>query len=296
MPFGLKSASNTFIRGMTQVLQPVRDFTEPFVDDMAVVSEDWETHLSHLDKYVQIIEDTGLTLNLKKCNFAQSKIKFVGHIVGSGCIEPDPSKIATIKDIQPPTTKKDVRRIMGFFSYFRSFIPALAETTRIITDLTRNDVPSKVPWESKHQQALDKLKEDLSKATQLHTIDFSKDFGLSVDASATAVGCCLFQCTASGIEQPIAFASSKLSDTQMRWSTIEREAFAVIWALKRFRSWIFLSKINVYSDHNPLTYLTEASPKSAKLARWALALQEFNVHFRYRPGRKNIVADFLSRL
>jgi transposase InsO family protein/ribosomal protein L21E len=296
MPFGLKSASNTFIRAMTQVLHPVRSFTEPFVDDMAVVSMNWNEHLEHLEKFLQTIEETGLTLNLKKCNFAQNKIKFVGHIVGSGCIEPDPGKIATINDIKPPTTKKDVRRIMGFFSYFRNFIPALAEKARVLTDLTRDNVPTKVPWEQKHQEALDKLKDDLSKATQLHTIDFTKDFGLSVDASATAVGCCLFQWTEEGQEKPIAFASLKLTNTQMHWSTIEREAFAVIWALKRFRSWVFLSKIIIYSDHNPLSYLTDASPKSAKLTRWALALQEFNVDFRYRPGRQNTVADFLSRL
>lgn len=88
----------------------------------------------------------------------------------------------------------------------------------------------------------------------------------------------------------------KLSPTQTRWSTIEREAFAVIWALKKFRSWIFLSKIVVFSDHNPLLYLTESAPKSAKLARWALALQDFNIDFRYRAGRKNVAADFLSRM
>jgi hypothetical protein len=88
----------------------------------------------------------------------------------------------------------------------------------------------------------------------------------------------------------------KLSMTQSRWSTIEREAFAVIWALKKFRSWIFLSRIVIFSDHNPLSFLTEAAPKSAKLTRWALALQEFNVDFRYRSGRRHAAADFLSRI
>jgi hypothetical protein len=88
----------------------------------------------------------------------------------------------------------------------------------------------------------------------------------------------------------------KLPATQSRWSTIEREAFAVIWALRKFRSWIFLSKVVGFSDHNPLSYLTEAVPKSAKLARWALALQEYNIDFRYRSDRKNAAADFLSRI
>ena len=129
-----------------------------------------------------------------------------------------------------------------------------------------------------------------------HTIDFKNDSGLLVDSDAIAIGCCLIQWTDGGAEKPIAFASMKLSATQARWSTIEREAFAVIWALRKFRSWLFLSKVIVFSDHNPLTFLTESAPKSSKLARWALALQEFNVDFRYRCGRKNVAADFLSRL
>ena len=130
----------------------------------------------------------------------------------------------------------------------------------------------------------------------MHSIDFAKPFGLLVDASQYAVGACLIQWTDEDQELPIAFASMKLSAVQSRWSTIEREAFAVIWALKRFRPWIFLSPITVFSDHNPLSYLTETTPKSAKLTRWALSLQEFNLTFKYRAAGKNVAADFLSRV
>ena len=296
MPFGLKSSGNTFMRCMSKVLYPIRSFTETFVDDMAVLSMTWPEHMEHLEKFLKTIKDSGLTLNLKKCSLGQGKVPFLGHVVGSGKIEPDPVKIATVSSLQPPTTKKEVRRLIGFFSYFRNFIPSLAETARVITDLTQKSVSNKVPWRSEHQNALDKLKSDLCNATALSVIDYTKDFGLLVDASATAVGCCLIQWDDQDNEKPIAFASLKLSPTQTRWSTIEREAFAVIWSLRRFRSWIFLSKIIVFSDHNPLSFLTEAAPKSAKLARWALALQEFNIDFRYRAGRRNAAADFLSRL
>jgi hypothetical protein len=296
LPYGLKSASNTFIRCISRILHPIRSFTEPFVDDMAVFSMTWQDHLNHLEKYLHTIKESGFTLSLKKCSFAQSKATFVGHVVGSGLIEPDPRKIAAVAYIKPPTTKKDVRSLIGFFSYFRNFIPSFAETSRVLTDLTQKNVPNKVPWGPEAQRALDKLKADLCNTTALHAIDYSRDFGLLVDASASTIGCCLIQWTDDGVEKPIAFASMKLSPTQTRWATIEREAFAVIWALRKFRSWLFLSKVTVFSDHNPLTFLTESAPKSAKLARWALALQEFNIDFRYRCGRKNAAADFLSRM
>ena len=83
---------------------------------------------------------------------------------------------------------------------------------------------------------------------------------------------------------------------QCAWSTIEREAYAALMALQKYRNWIFESEVTVHSDHNPLLYLTESVPKSAKLMRWALALQEFSVTFKYRAGPNNVAADCLSRL
>ena len=84
---------------------------------------------------------------------------------------------------------------------------------------------------------------------------------------------------------------------QKAWSTIEKEAYAAIWALQKFRNWIFGQPATVInSDHNPLTYITESSTKSAKLMRWLLSLQSYNVTFKYKEGRKNVVADCLSSL
>jgi len=97
--------------------------------------------------------------------------------------------------------------------------------------------------------------------------------------------------------RPIAFTSQKLS-TQKAWPTIEKEAYAAIWALDKFSNWILGQPVTLYSDHNPLTYLTEATSKSPKLMRWALALQQYNVTFQYKESQKNIVAaaDCLSSL
>ena len=97
-------------------------------------------------------------------------------------------------------------------------------------------------------------------------------------------------------EKPIAFASCKLTATQSAMSTIEREAYAVICALRKFRNFVFSTEVTIYSEHNPLMYLRECAPKSAKLTRWALGLQEFNIVWSYRPGSRNQAADCLSRL
>jgi len=84
--------------------------------------------------------------------------------------------------------------------------------------------------------------------------------------------------------RPIAFASQKLTPMQKAWSTIEKEAFAAIWALDKFRNWNFGQHVTLYSDHNPLTYLTDVTSKSSKMRRWALALQQYDVTFRYKES------------
>jgi len=115
------------------------------------------------------------------------------------------------------------------------------------------------------------------------------------DASGKAVGATLGQLDEQGVEQPLAFASQKLSDTQISWSTIEREAYAVIWALNRFRDLIFGSRVLIFCDHNPLQYIRKCAPKSAKLLRWSLTFQEFDLKFHYKKGSHNVLADLWSR-
>jgi hypothetical protein len=119
---------------------------------------------------------------------------------------------------------------------------------------------------------------------------------VTVDASDYAVAGYLSQVEGDGLEHPLSFYSIKLNGAQKAWATVHKEAFAVIAALKKFRNWVFGAEINVYSDHNPLTFITEGAPKNAKLMRWCLALQEFNINFHYLRGRLNVAADCLSRL
>jgi RNase H-like domain found in reverse transcriptase len=99
------------------------------------------------------------------------------------------------------------------------------------------------------------------------------------------------------LEKPIAFSSQKLTESQIHaWSITEKEAYAVIHAPQKFSDWILFSKVSIYSDHNPLAYITESAPKSPRLTRWALSLQELNITFFYRPAHLNFPAYCISRL
>ena len=174
-PFGQNGSGNSFVRAVQQVLYPIRDITSSFVDDIAVHSGEFEQHLIYFEKFPKIIKKSVFTLNLKKCRFAQSQVKYLGHIIGSGIRKPGDEKVDTVKYMYIPETKKKVRISIGFFSYFRDYIPNFAEIAQPLTDLTGKRVPNRVPWGEK-ENLFEKLKEELCKATKqsMSIADFSK--------------------------------------------------------------------------------------------------------------------------
>jgi len=139
----MKSSGSTFVRAIQQVLCPLKQFADSYVDDMTVFSDGWRLHLHHLTNYLQRICECGLTLNLKKCSFAQSEVQFCGHLIGSGKRRADPEKIAAVRDMKVPETKTQVSQILGFFSWFTDYIPDFATHAKPLTDLTAKRVPSK---------------------------------------------------------------------------------------------------------------------------------------------------------
>ena len=106
-----------------------------------------------------------------------------------------------------------------------------------------------------------------------------------VDASLHTLSAVLTQTDDDGTVLPVAFSSTKLSQAQMAWSTIEQEAYSVLVALKKYRNWIFGTQVTVYSDHNPLQYLIESAPKSTKLMRGLWLFKSFLSHLSIKVGR-----------
>ena len=163
---------------------------DSYVDDMLVFSNGaWHLHIKHLRLFLQAIEKSQLTLNLKKCHFGLSQVSFVGHLIGSGMHDLDPEKVKAVDEILTLKTKSDLTKILGFFSYFRSYIPNYAHIAQLLTELTTNRYSAVLPWGNVHSNALQLLKSKLSEATKLHVIQYNKPFGLAVDTSKTAVGC-----------------------------------------------------------------------------------------------------------
>jgi hypothetical protein len=295
MPFGLKTAGNTFQRVMDILLAPLVEFASAYIDDTIVHSDSWQRHLCDLRAVFEAFSAAGMTLKLSRCVFAKPSVKFIGHEVGSGKRAAVRSKVETIKAIPEPHTKKLLRSFLGMINFYRNYIPGYSELALPLTDLTKSSQGNAIRFGEKERAAFLSLKDNLCKSVSLHSPRQDRPFIVRTDASNYAVAACLSQKNDDGSEFPIAFASAKLTDVQTRWSTIEKESYAVIFALQKFDPLVFGCRIELFSDHNPLRYLVSCAPKSAKLTRWALSLSRYDISVNHIKGVDNVVADFLSR-
>ena len=137
MPFGLKNAGATFVRAVRTVLRPIQAFCDSYVDDIGLGSSDWRFHLGHTREFLLIMRKTGMTLNLAKCEFGKAEVKFVGRLVGSGTHRADPQRLEGLAQMNPPRTKKELKKLLGAFGYYREYIPQFADIAKPLTDLTQ---------------------------------------------------------------------------------------------------------------------------------------------------------------
>ena len=245
---------------------------------------------------MQVFLDSGMTLKIKKCFFGRPRVRFLGHIVGSGYISVVPSKAEAIKVLPEPTTKKLLRGFLGMCGYYRSFLPCFSEIALPLTELTRGGHKGRISFDDSQRAAFVQLKDMLVSSTSLSSPVYDRPFLVQCDASDYAVGCCLAQLDDAGHERPLAFASAKFDDTQRRWSVLEKKAYAIVYAMKQFDHIIFGSRVELYTDYDPLQYIVNNSPKCMKLTRWALHLSRYDLKVHHKSGNLNINADCLSRL
>jgi hypothetical protein len=181
------------------------------------------------------------------------------------------------------------------FRFYCHLIPRFSEICLPLSDLTCKGKSNNVAFNDVEREAFLQLKQALIHAACVYAPDYNKSFIVACDASDRAVAGCLSQMDDSGIERPIAFVSAKLNPTQSRWSTIEKESYACLFALKSFDIYIFGSKVDLITDNNPLVYLARCSPRSPKLERWILGIQRWDINMQHRAGKLNVVPDCLSR-
>lgn len=324
IPFGLSSAPAEFQRSMEECLLGLRDeICLPYLDDNLVHSKTFEDHLNDLRRVLQRYESHGVKLTPRKCELFKDQVRFLGRLVTKDGYTMDPADIAPVQALkeQKPTTVGDVRRLLGFISYYRNYIPNFSRIAAPLYNLLSVDKVQKnrprqrkmqkqtkggqlssshpVSWTQEHQQVLRKLIDFLSEPPVLGYPDFEQTFLLHCDASQQGLGAVLYQ-KQQGKLRVIAYGSRTLTAPEKNYHlhSGKLEFLALKWAIcERFRDYLYYSPpFLVYTDNNPLTYVLTTAKLNATTHRWVAELADFQFTIKYRPGRANRDADGLSRM
>lgn len=164
------------------------------MDDIIVFGKDPGEHNTHLEEVLKRIQSAGVTLNLQKCEFSKSSLKYLGHIIDEKGIQADPDKTTAIQEMEPSKTVSELRCFLGKVNQFprnASFMQPLRELLNKRASRT---------WNFAQDQAFDRVKLELSKPTVLALYDPDADTKITADAqkavseSTSSRPCLLYTC------------------------------------------------------------------------------------------------------
>lgn len=294
LPMGLINSPAGFMRTMNNILSGLTDLLcFVYLDDIVVWGINLQDHNHNLDVVFKRLSDNGVKLEPDKCEFLKREIQYLGHIISQKGVQPDKNKTEKIKTYPTPTNIKEIQQFLGLVGYYRKFIKGFANIARPLSELTMKDKP--FTWTDRQQEAFKTLREALTEQPILQFPDFSKPFSITCDASGIALGAILNQ-EKDGEQLPVHYISRTLNKAETRYSTIERELLACVYATKMFRPYIFGTAFKIYTDHLPLTYLKNTSDLGTRLTKLRTKLFEYNCEILYVKGKDNVVADSLSRI
>ena len=294
VPFGLCNAPATFSRLMDRVLAGLYWETCLFyLDDIIVFSSTWEEHLARLREVFERLRHAKLKLGAAKCTFAAKEVSYLGHRVTEEGQLPDPSLLAAIRDIPPPTTATEVRSFLGLAGYYRRYVKGFAAIAAPLFALTRKE--ALFHWSEDCQAAFNQLKTRPTTSPITAFPDFSQAFRLYTDASTAGLGAILAQ-VREGKERIICCASRALNKAEKSYPATKLECLVIVWAVAKFRPYLMAMPFEVYTDHYALQWLKTMRTGSALLHRWSAALEEYDFTVRHRPGKIQTHVDGLSRL
>jgi len=294
VPFGHVDSSAVMSRALTAALVGVLGVCALlYIDDIVVYSRNEAEHFQHLEDVFLKLRNAGLRVKITKCDFFRDKIQFLGHTISKDGVQVDVTKEDQINSFPRPENKRDIKRFLGFFGYYRSFVVNYAKVTRPLVQLLKDD--ASFIWGPEQENAFQQTKRMILSRVILSFPDYSEPFYVVTDASEYAIGAALMQMKGNKLF-PITFASKVLNPTEARRPIIRKEAYAIVFALKKFRYIILGYKIIILTDCKPLKFIfSRKLPSDAVLARHACFAQEYVPEVRYIPGRANIFADLLSR-
>ena len=289
LPFGVTNGVSAFQRSIDYIIEK-ENLTDTFVyvDNVTICGKNQEEHDYNLQKFYKIAKQYNITLNENKSIISSSSITLLGYTIENNQIAPDYQRLKPLLEMPPPLNLKSQKRIVGMFSYYCKFIKKFSDKILLLNQNKEFPLPPSV------LKSFQTLKNDLKDAT-LITVDPNKEFEVETDASNYCIAATLNQ---EG--RPIAFFSRTLNTNEIKHHAVEKEAAAIVEALRKWRHFLLGRHFKVITDQKSISFIFDNKRKSKikndKICRWRIELSQYNFTIVYRPGPENIAADTFSRI
>ena len=298
IPYGLNNSGAYFQEAIDQILANI-PMVCCRVDDILVSGTNDDDHLANLNRVFGQLERHGLKVRKDKTALMADEVIYLGHRINKNGVSPVKSKVDDLIKTPEPRDLKQLIAFLGAVGYYRRYLPDLSTIIAPLDKLRGAKVAWR--WTEVEQSAFCKLKALLSSEHVVACYNPKLPVKVESDASAVGLGAVISHIFPDGSEKPIEYASRKLSESECRYSQIDKEALGIIWAVRRFHYYLYGREFDLVTDHMPLTHIFNRNKgisemSSNRLSRYALILMNYNYKIRYRNTRDHANCDMLSRL
>lgn len=257
----------------------------------------WE-HLNDVHRILHRIGESGGTVSGKKMQLCQSEVEIVGHKCSSKGREPIDVRTKKVLEWPQPTNLKEVRGFLGLCGTVRIWIKDYSLIAKPLVDLTRKDV--EFHWEPAQEEAFQTLKQLVTSAPALKSIDYASDrpVYLSVDTSIYGIGFILSQNDEKGRRAPARYGSLPLKPTERNYPQSKLELYGLFRALRHYRAHIVgVKNLIVEVDASSIKGMLNNPDiqASAVINRWIQGVKQFDFELVHVPAHKHKGPDALSR-
>ncbi|XP_011883681.1 PREDICTED: uncharacterized protein K02A2.6-like [Vollenhovia emeryi] len=296
--YGVASAPAIWQRTIENILKDIPGVAV-FLDDIRVSGTNMQDHLVKLQQVFERLHKYNIRINFSKSQFLMNEIHYCGYVIDKNGLRKEADKVEAISKMRRPSDITELRSFLGMIHYYDRFIPNLSSVLQPLNNLLKKG--TKFHWSKACERSFQAAKKVFQSPKCLVHFDPRLPITLATDASPYGVGAVLSHVYPNGSERVIQYASQTLTRTQQSYSQIDKEAYAIIYGIKKFHQYLHGAKFTLITDHRPLTQIfspTKSLPyhTAARMQHYALFLQGFNYDIKYRKSEQHANADCLSRL
>lgn len=296
--YGVASAPGKFQRFMVGLLAGIPG-VKAFYDDIKIAGKNFEEHMERLKLVLERMNRYNVRINMKKCVFLADKIEYCGYLVDKTGVHKIRAKVEAIKDMPSPKNKDQVRSLLGFINYYSRFFKDLSTVIHPINELLRDDVP--FVWSKECERVFEFVKRELVSDKVLAHFDPRLPLILATDASPYGVGAVLSHRYPNGSERPIQYSSQSLNPTQMKYCQLDKEAYAIMFGVRKFYQFLYGRQFVLQVDNKPLMQIltpkkTLPTLTATRMKHYSVFLSMFDFEMEFKSSKNHCNADGMSRL